>query len=164
MHTITKSYFSTSYTIIYYTQKQAVTDTNISNVITPYSTPEFCALKYNDLPLWTFLCHLTAKTKHTQLYSIVIQQACTVHNTTIRGITLRHKSKITYYTIITIMCLYNTLTNCVWVVCLRVKAGDHKSYIQWQVVGLGKIKLYIFGPISVNSTQILISIYVYNIS
>jgi hypothetical protein len=51
MHTITKSYFSTSYTIIYYTQKQAVTDTNISNVITPYSTPEFCALKYNDLPL-----------------------------------------------------------------------------------------------------------------
>jgi len=62
-----KSCFSTSYTITYYTQKPTIPDTNISNVITPYFTPELCALKYNDLPLWTFLCHLRAKTKHTHL-------------------------------------------------------------------------------------------------
>lgn len=46
-----KRCFSTSYTITYYTQKQTISDTNISNVITPYFTTEFCALLYNDLPL-----------------------------------------------------------------------------------------------------------------
>ena len=117
MHTITKRCFSTSYTIIYYTQKQATSDTNISNVPTPYFTPELCSLKYNDLPLLTFLCHLTVKLKHTQLYLTETQQACIVHNTTVKGIMLRHKNEITCYVIITMMCLYNTLTNCVSLVC-----------------------------------------------
>lgn len=80
-----KRYFSsTSYTIIYYTQKQAISDTNISKCNYTILHTWILCIKYSDLALWTFLCHLTAEMKHTQLYLILIQLASIVHNTTMK--------------------------------------------------------------------------------